>query len=48
VQRLLDERIAVLPLYVPDRIALLGPHVAGIELGNVIYGIDLTHLQWRD
>jgi ABC-type oligopeptide transport system substrate-binding subunit len=48
VQRLLDERIAVLPLYVPDRIALLGPHAFGIELGNVIYGIDLTRMQRRD
>lgn len=48
VQQLLDERIAVVPLYVPDRIALLGPHVDGIELGNVIYGIDLTNLRWRD
>jgi len=48
VQRLLDERIAVVPLYVPDRIALLGPHVDGIELGSVIYGIDLAKLRRID
>ena len=47
VQRLLDERIAVIPLYVPDRIALLGPDVDGIELGDVVYGIDLSRLRWR-
>jgi peptide/nickel transport system substrate-binding protein len=48
VQRLLDERIAVVPLYVPDRIALLGPHADGIALGPVVYGIDLTHLRRID
>jgi peptide/nickel transport system substrate-binding protein len=47
IQRLLDEHIAVIPLYVPDRIALLGPEVDGIELGDVVYGIDLTRLRWR-
>jgi ABC-type transport system substrate-binding protein len=47
VQHLLDEHIAVVPLYVPDRIALLGPHVEGLRLGSVIYGVDLSELRWR-
>ena len=48
IQQLLDERIAVIPLYVPDRVALLGPHVDGIVLGDVAYGIDLTNFRRRD
>ncbi|MFY9341634.1 MAG: ABC transporter substrate-binding protein [Planctomycetota bacterium] len=47
VQRRLDECIAIVPLYVPDRIALLGPDVDGIELGNNVYAIDLSRLRRR-
>lgn len=47
VQQRLDERIAVVPLYVPDRIALLGPEVDGITLGDDIYAIDLSQLRRR-
>jgi ABC-type transport system substrate-binding protein len=47
IQRVLDERVAVVPLYVPDRIALLGPGVDGIAIGDGIYGIDLGTMRRR-
>lgn len=48
IQAKLDRDVAVVPLFVPDRIALLGPGVDGIALGPSIYGIDLTHLTRKD
>ena len=47
IQSFLDEQRVLIPLYVPERIALLGPQAVGLRLGELIYGIDLSELTWR-
>ncbi len=47
IQALLDDRMILIPLYIPDRIALMGPEVEGIELGETIYSIDVSRMRWR-
>jgi nickel transport system substrate-binding protein len=44
IQRWIDEQVALVPLYVPDRIALVRSGVHGLRIGPDIYRIDFTHL----
>lgn len=47
IQAFLDEQRELIPLYVPERIALVGPGVDGVALGELVYAIDLVDLHWR-
>jgi len=46
IQAWIDERVALVPLYVPRRIAIVRSGVTGLRIGQDIYSIDFSDLDW--
>ncbi len=44
IQQFVDEQAAVVPLYIPNRIAITTVRVRGLELGPHGYGLDLSRV----